>query len=122
MNNVAYFEIQASDPEALVKFYSEVFDWKFEKDENLPISYYRITNLYGPLGAILKRPVPTPQMPAGTNAFTCSMQVASFDACASKILELGGQVAMEKFLIPNKCWQGYFLDSDNNVFGIFEAL
>ncbi|ENW84083.1 hypothetical protein F908_00988 [Acinetobacter sp. NIPH 284] len=27
---------------------------------------------------------------------------------------------MEKFAIPNRCWQGYFLDLDKNVFGICE--
>jgi len=27
---------------------------------------------------------------------------------------------MEKFAVPNRCWQGYFLDLDQNVFGICE--
>ena len=121
MNNIAYFEIQASNPGELVKFYHAVFGWEFEKDENIPIDYYRITNLYGPVGAILKRPVSVPPMGSGTNAFTCSIQVESFDEAAKKILELGGTIAMPKFAIPGKCWQGYFLDPDNSVFGIFEA-
>jgi len=28
---------------------------------------------------------------------------------------------MAKFAVPGRCWQGYFLDTDNNVFGIFEV-
>jgi predicted enzyme related to lactoylglutathione lyase len=49
------------------------------------------------------------------------MEVENFDDIAKKILELGGREAMPKFAIPGKCWQGYFLDLDNNVFGIFEV-
>jgi len=35
------------------------------------------------------------------------------------ILSNHGQVALPKFAIPGRCWQGYFLDEDHNVFGIF---
>lgn len=56
----------------------------------------------------------------GTNAFTCTIEVDNFDETAAKILSLGGLIAMDKFAIPHRCWQGYFLDLDNNVFGICE--
>ncbi|WP_286514428.1 VOC family protein [Empedobacter falsenii] len=49
------------------------------------------------------------------------MEVENFDETAQKILENGGIIAMPKFAIPGMCWQGYFLDTDNNVFGIFEV-
>ena len=29
---------------------------------------------------------------------------------------------MTKFEIPGICWQGYFLDADNNTFGILEVI
>jgi len=73
------------------------------------------------MGGVLKRPVKTPPMEFGTNAFTCSIQVENFDASAQTIVENGGQLAMSKFAIPGRCWQGYFMDTDNNVFGIFEV-
>jgi uncharacterized protein len=120
MNSPVYFEIQAEQPAMAVDFYKEVFGWAFEKDEHLPIEYYRITT-EGIRGAILKRPVKTPPMEFGTNAFTCSMEVKDFDATAKKILALGGIEAMSKFAIPGKCWQGYFVDIDHNVFGIFQV-
>jgi predicted enzyme related to lactoylglutathione lyase len=47
-------------------------------------------------------------------------RVASFDAVASAIIERGGREAMPKFAVPGVCWQGYFLDTEDNVFGIFE--
>ena len=58
-NIISYFEIQASDPEKLVGFYKNVFDWKFTKDEQIPIEYYRIETA-GMGGAILKRPANVP--------------------------------------------------------------
>ncbi|WP_089606463.1 VOC family protein [Acinetobacter piscicola] len=120
MNNIAYFEIQSSNPERDVKFYSEVFAWTFTKVDGLPIQYYQIetSNLYG---GLLERPAQIPPTHCGTNAFTCSIEVENFDETAEKILALGGQVAMEKFAIPNKCWQGYFIDLDNNTFGLVQV-
>jgi predicted enzyme related to lactoylglutathione lyase len=49
------------------------------------------------------------------------MQVEDFDAMQEKILANGGMVAIPKFAIPGKCWQGYFLDNDKNVFGVYEV-
>ena len=120
MNSISYFEIQATDPAKSVAFYQNIFDWKFTKDENLPIEYYRIETP-GMNGGILKRPVKTPPMEFGTNAFTCSVMVENFDKTAENIINNGGIVAMPKFAIPGKCWQGYFIDVDNNVFGIFQV-
>lgn len=119
MNEVSYFEIQASNPSKLVEFYTGVLGWKCERDESIPIEYYRIFGA-GPFGAILKRPAAVPPMEAGTNAFTCSIQVENFDETTKKIIELGGIEAMPKFAIAGKCWQGYFVDPDHNVFGIFQ--
>jgi len=120
MNTIAYFEIQATDVPKAVAFYKAVFGWNFVKEESFPIEYYRIetTTMYG---GILKRPMKTPPMEFGTNAFTCSIQVESFDITAQIILNNGGQVAMSKFAVLGRCWQGYFIDTDNNVFGIFEV-
>ncbi len=120
MNVVGYFEIQSSVPEREIKFYQSVFGWKFIKEEFVPIEYYRIeTN--GINGGLLKRPAPTPPSGTGTNAYVCSVQVENFDMTAELILKNGGQVALPKFAIPGRCWQGYFIDEDNNTFGVFEV-
>lgn len=50
----------------------------------------------------------------------CSMQIEDFDVMQEKILAHGGMVAIAKFAVLGKCWQGYFLDNDRNVFGIFQ--
>ncbi len=120
MNTIGYFEIQSSDTTRDIKFYETVFSWKFIKEEFVPIEYYRIeTNSIN--GGLLKRPAKVPPTESGTNAFVCSVQVENFDKTNEQILQIGGQVALPKFAIPGRCWQGYFVDLDNNTFGIFEV-
>jgi len=120
MNTIGFFEIQSSNPARDIKFYEAVFGWKFTKEEFVPIEYYRIDTdtIYG---GLLKRPASVPPVGTGTNAFTCSIQVENFDKTAARILASGGQVALPKFAIPGRCWQGYFLDLDHNTFGIFQV-
>jgi predicted enzyme related to lactoylglutathione lyase len=120
MNSIGYFEIQSSDLPSSIKFYQAVFEWIFIKETNVPIEYYRIETK-GIHGGLLKRPAQIPSTEMGTNAFTCSIEVKSFDHTSEIILKSGGQIALPKFAIPGRCWQGYFIDNDNNVFGIFEV-
>ncbi len=115
-----YFEIQVDDPARAINFYSKVFGWQFSEAKGLPIPYWRIV-ADGTQGGLLKRPAPKPSSPSGTNAFVCSFQVNSFDPIAQKILALGGVVALPKFPVPGRCWQGYFIDTEGNIFGIFEV-
>ena len=119
MSIITYFEIQASKPAELKDFYEKVFGWTLELDPNLPVEYYRI-HTPSLAGGLLKRPADVLPTMHGTNAFTCSIQVDSFDQTAEKILSMGGKIAMEKFAVPGRCWQGYFMDPDHNVFGLFE--
>jgi uncharacterized protein len=72
-------------------------------------------------GGLLKRPAALPPEGTGTNAFVCSVQVENFDLVSESILHHDGVVAMPKFAVPGRCWQGYFLDPDHNVFGIFQV-
>ena len=120
MNNIVYFEIQSSNPPRDIDFYQTIFGWKFTKVEGLPVEYYQIET-ENMSGGLLKRPAEVPPTHCGTNAFTCSILVENFDAASNKILAAGGQIAMPKFAIPGRCWQGYFLDLDQNTFGLVEA-
>lgn len=119
MNGQLYFEIQADDTRRAVDFYRQVFGWRFEQAEGLPVEYWRIET-GGARGGLLQRPAQTPPPQCGTNAFVCSMEVKDFDAVAQVIMKLGGQEAFPKFAIPGVCWQGYFLDTEGNTFGIFQ--
>lgn len=120
MNHIVYFEIQSSNPPRDIDFYQTIFGWTFTPVEGLPIEYYQIET-ENMSGGLLKRPAAVPSTHCGTNAFTCSVLVENFDETSRKILAAGGQIAMPKFAIPGRCWQGYFLDLDQNTFGLVEA-
>jgi|SRR5688572_2840181 uncharacterized protein len=120
MNTIGYFEIQSSEPEREIVFYQDIFGWKFVKEENLPIDYYRIETK-SMNGGLLKRPAPLPPEGTGTNAYVCSVEVENFDKTAEHIISKGGRISLPKFAIYGVCWQGYFLDKDNNTFGLFQV-
>jgi hypothetical protein len=120
MNTIEYFEIQSSEPSREVAFYASLFGWKFIREEFVSIEYYRIET-DGIRGGLMKRHTKVPPPENGSNAFVCSVMVENFDKTSEQILALGGQIALPKFAIPGRCWQGYFLDLDQNTFGIFEA-
>jgi len=69
----------------------------------------------------LRRPAQKPAVPCGTNAFVCSFEAESYDATERTILRLGGTVALPKFAVPGRCWQGYYIDTEGNTFGVFEV-
>lgn len=116
-----YFEVQADDPARAARFYREVFGWAVDKaEEDLPVEYWRIHG-DGIAGGLLARPVPAPELGQGTNAFVCSFEVSDLDRAADQIAALGGQVALPKFAVPGRCWQGYFIDTEGNTFGLFEV-
>ncbi len=115
-----YFEIHVGDTQRAIDFYTKVFGWKFSEVKGLPIAYWTIET-GGSRGGLLQRPVPAPPPQSGTNAFICSFETANFDAVAEKALQAGGIVAMEKFAVPRTCWQGYFLDTEGNTFGVFQV-
>ena len=125
MNRVVHFEIQAEKPERAAKFYREIFGWKIEK-WNGPMEYWMVMTAekdskeLGINGGLLQRPANTPPKECGTNAFVCTIQVENFDETAKKIKKAGGIVAMPKFAIPKMAWQGYFIDTEGNTFGIHQ--
>ena len=116
-----YFEIQADDVKRASGFYTAVFGWKFSEAEGLPIPYWHIETGAGSGGGLLKRMAERPPAQCGTNAFVCSFEVENFNKASATILNLGGVVALPKFPVPGKCWQGYFIDTEGNTFGIFEV-
>ena len=120
MHSNIFFEIHADDVQRAAKFYQSIFGWRFTRNLGAPIEYLDIETGRSRAG-LLKRPVKTPSPGQGANAFICSVEVENFDVIAGRIVANGGQVALKKFSVPGRCWQGYFIDTEGNTFGIFEV-
>ena len=133
MNRPVHFEIQVDDIERAKKFYTDSFGWGWHDWTAMTgTPYWGI--LTAPMeadgtpskepginGGLLKRPCPAPKPEQGTNAYVVTMQVDNYDAIHEKIMAAGGIVALPKFAFPGMAWQGYYIDTEGNTFGLHQA-
>ncbi len=125
-NRITHFEIQAENPERAAEFYRTVFGWEIKKWEGGQFEYWMVMTAPegskepGINGGLLPRPAKTPPQECGTNAFVCTVVVEDYDAIEKKILKAGGIVAMPKFALVGMAWQGYYLDTEGNTFGLHQ--
>lgn len=125
MSRVVHFEIQADDLERAKAFYAAAFDWTFvDYGEFVGAPYWGIVtgpdDQPGINGGLLQRPVSAPAPAQGTNAYCCTVGVDDYDATEQRILGAGGQVALPKMALTGMAWQGYYIDTEGNVFGIHQ--
>ncbi len=125
MSRVVHFEIQADDVERAKAFYAAAFGWTFQDwGQVAGAVYWGIVtgpeDQLGINGGLLQRPAPAPAVGQGTNAFVCTMGVEDYDATERRILDAGGQVALPKMALTGMAWQGYYLDTEGNTFGVHQ--
>ncbi len=125
MNRVVHFEIQADDLDRCKAFYGDVFSWRFEDYSSfVNAPYFGIVTGeegMGINGGLQPRLAAAPKAEQGTNAFVCTIEVEDYDATDKKIAEAGGIVALPKFALPGMAWQGYYIDTEGNTFGIHQV-
>ena len=116
-----YFEIHADDCQRAQRFYGGVFGWSFTYYEAADIEYYRIaTNEPGTMaGGLLKRPGAVQPMQA-PNAFVVTLLVPSIDDYIEKAVKAGAIVALPKFAVKGMGWTAYLVDTEKNIFGLFQ--
>jgi predicted enzyme related to lactoylglutathione lyase len=116
-----YFEIHADDCQRAQTFYGGVFGWSFTPFEAPDVEYYRISTgePSAMMGGLLKRPgtVQPFQVP---NAFVVTLLVESVDGTVEKALAAGALVAMDKFAVKGLGWTAYLIDTEKNIFGLFQ--
>ena len=124
-NRVVHFEIQADNIERAIKFYQDVFDWKINQWEQnqywMIMTAHKDSKEPGINGGLLPRPAKTAPTECGANSFVCNIQVDNYDAMAEKIIAAGGTVTISKYALSGMAWQGYFLDTEGNNFGLHQA-
>jgi len=125
MAGVVHFEIHTEDVERAKVFYAAAFGWSFEDWSGVTGSTYWGIQVGGRdepgvAGGLLERSAPAPEPGQGANAFVCTVQVADYDATERRILGAGGQIAQPKTALTGMAWQGYFIDTEGNTFGIHQ--
>lgn len=125
MSRVVHFEIHAEDVERACEFYRSVFGWELQDwSEFAGMPYFGVVT--GPEdepginGAIMKRMSPNMEVGGPVAGAVLTLGCNDFDATADRILAAGGTVALAKHALPGMAWQGYFHDTENNVFGIHQ--
>ena len=124
MPRVVHFEIQAADPQRAMRFYADLFDWKFNKFAG-PMDYWLIVTgepgQPGIDGGLLRRNGAAPAEGQPVNAFVCTLDVPSVDACLAAALKSGATRAVDKMAVPGVGWLAYLKDPEGNIFGIMQA-
>ena len=121
MPTIQHFEFPADDVERARKFYKEVFGWKMEKwrnPENPDKDYWIVETKdengnKGLSGGMMKR---QSQEHNVTNYIT----VNSLEEHIQKIEQAGGKIIVPKTEIPNMGYYVIFLDSEGNMFGLYQ--
>jgi uncharacterized protein len=115
-NRVVHFEIPANQPEALTKFYNELFGWKFQKAP-LPGPEYWLcdtgSDAPGINGAVMQRQ--DPRQP-----WMNYVDVASVEASLEEAKKLGAQVALPKTSVPGVGAFAAIIDPEGNICGLWE--
>ncbi|MBD2862306.1 VOC family protein [Paenibacillus oceani] len=125
MGRVVHFEIHVDDMERGKTFYGEVFGWTFEDwSEFAGMPYFGAvtgdSEEMGINGALVQRKGASPKQGQAVNGYACTISVANYDAAEEKIIALGGTVALPKYALPGMAWQGYYHDTEGNLFGIHQ--
>jgi len=116
MNRPIHFEIPANDPEAVAKFYTNLFGWKITSWGDPSFGYWIVDtgkDSPGINGGLMRRKHPE-QPPVNT------VEVADLDASMAKATEIGAQIVVPKMPIPTVGWLCYCKDPDGNIFGMMQ--
>lgn len=125
-NRVIHFEIHASNPSRVAKFYQSIFGWEIKRWENPAQEYWIIMTAPqnskepGINGGIVARRGPAPKGGEPVNAFICTIGVPNVDEYLQKIELAGGRTALAKMAIPGLAWLAYASDIEGNIFGIYQ--
>jgi len=108
-----------------VAFYQAIFGWEVQDwSEYAGMPYFGVVTRPegepGINGAIMARMGPGPQPGGPVGGAVLTVGCEDFDGTAEKVLQAGGTVALAKHALPGMAWQGYFLDTEGNVFGVHQ--
>ncbi len=125
MGRIVHFEIHVDDMDRAKSFYGEIFGWTYEDWSDFAgMPYFGVVtggdDQPGINGALMQRQGPPPEPNQPVNGYACTMGVEDYDSIEAKILDKGGVVALPKYALPGMAWQGYYKDTEGNIFGVHQ--
>jgi predicted enzyme related to lactoylglutathione lyase len=119
---VVHFEIHVDDIERAKAFYATVFGWEFQRFGDSEPEYWLIeTDDQNQGGGILKRNASLAPIGSSPNSFVCTMAVDSVDDTYAAALKAGGHEAMAPTDLPGMGRNAYLIDTEGNIFGLFQG-
>jgi uncharacterized protein len=112
-NPICYVEIPADDLGALKTFYSDLFEWEYEKFPS-EIEYYGVNHGEEKPGVgMMER-----QMPGQSPIFY--VNVESVEAHVAKAEKLGAEVMVPISPVPGMGWFAVLMDPQKNPIGLWQ--
>jgi predicted enzyme related to lactoylglutathione lyase len=116
MHRVIHFEISADNPVRASKFYSDLFGWSFQHWGEGGQDYWLVTT--GPSdqpgingGMFIRK---------GPVGHVNSVDVEDIDASAKQVVDLGGEIVVQKIAIPGVGYSMYCKDTEGSLFGLYQ--
>jgi uncharacterized protein len=120
-HTIVHFEIPSDNIERANKFCTDLFGWKMEKVPG-PMEYWMFTtgaNNNGEQtfsGGVMERKIPSCH-----EQITIYIAVNSVKEYAKRVEELGGKVIKPKTEVRSYGWFALCMDTENNIFALWEA-
>ena len=117
-NDITHFAIHADDCERAMKFYQQVFGWRF--DPWGPPGFWMIyTSPDGIHGALHGRENPV-AVGGGMNAYQCTIGVEDIQAAVVNIEAAGGKIVSPPFTIETVGIVAQFEDTEGNQVSVMQ--
>ena len=121
MSQVAHYAINADDVDRALRFYQNVFGWKFQAYG--PPGFYMVdeesARMTVPLrGSLQKRREIVPGVPV--RGFECTISVENIEAAASRIEKNGGKIVMPVCTLAGVGRLLFFQDPEGNIAGAMQ--
>lgn len=113
MPTIVHFEIPVDDLKRAKKFYSKLFEWEMKDYPKMDYTSVMTNGKKAVHGGMMKRQHPKQQI-------MNYIDVKGLSDYVKKVVKLGGKVMMDKMAIPGVGYFAVCMDTESNVFGLFE--
>ncbi len=107
-----------TDAERMSKFYSDLFDWRFDKQQMPGMDYWMIETTGGGVSDLRGGMYPKQGNESDKPRFYIGVE--DIDQHTELFKNAGGAVLVEKQQIPGFGWAVIGTDSEGNVLGLFQ--